>query len=143
MPIIAVSASVFEEDETEILAAGCDDFVRKPVREERLFETIGRHLNVRYVHEDDLLATPPATSPPPDWEAIIAQHSASIPAELFAELENALVVLDVSYINSVVGRIAEHDGKLGAAMKSLTDCLAYGRLRDLLASYRESTGAQV
>ena len=142
VPIIAVSANVFEEDETEILAAGCDDFVRKPVREERLFETIGRHLNVRYVHENDLLA-PPTTSPPPDWEAIIAQHSASIPAELFAELENALVVLDVSYINSVVGRIAEQDGKLGAAMKSLTDCLAYGRLRDLLASYRESTGAQV
>ncbi len=48
--IIAVTASAFEEERAEILAAGCDDFVRKPFREEVIWEKMAQHLGVRYVY---------------------------------------------------------------------------------------------
>jgi hypothetical protein len=35
-----------------VLAAGCNDFVRKPFREEDIFEKMAEHLGVRYVYQD-------------------------------------------------------------------------------------------
>ncbi len=51
--IIALTASAFEEERTAILAAGCDDLIRKPFREEVLLEKIAQHLGVRYLYEDE------------------------------------------------------------------------------------------
>ncbi|NEP10957.1 MAG: response regulator [Symploca sp. SIO2C1] len=50
--IIALTASVFEEERTAVLSAGCDDFMSKPFREEVLWEKIAQHLGVRYLYED-------------------------------------------------------------------------------------------
>ncbi|WP_416666509.1 MHYT domain-containing protein [Egbenema bharatensis] len=49
--IIALTASVFEEQRQMILAAGCDDFVRKPFQEQEIFEKIGYHLGIEYIYE--------------------------------------------------------------------------------------------
>jgi PAS domain S-box-containing protein len=49
--VIAVTASVFEKDRKKVLAAGCDDFIRKPVREVDIFEALGKHLNIKYIYE--------------------------------------------------------------------------------------------
>ena len=49
--IIALSASAFEEERVTILASGCDDFVRKPVREGVILNTMAQHLGVRYRYE--------------------------------------------------------------------------------------------
>jgi two-component system sensor histidine kinase/response regulator len=48
--IIALTASAFEEDRHLVLSAGCDDFLRKPFREEVLWEKISHHLGVRYLY---------------------------------------------------------------------------------------------
>ena len=50
IPVIMVSASVLEEDCHEVLRMGADAFIRKPFREEELFETLGRLLNLRYAY---------------------------------------------------------------------------------------------
>ncbi|MEL4897132.1 PAS domain S-box protein [Crocosphaera sp. Alani8] len=50
--IIALTASAFEEERHLVLSAGCDDFMRKPFREEVLWEKIAHHLGVDYVYED-------------------------------------------------------------------------------------------
>jgi signal transduction histidine kinase/DNA-binding response OmpR family regulator len=46
--IIALTASVFEEDEAKVLAQGFDDFVRKPFQQRIIFEKIAQYLGVRY-----------------------------------------------------------------------------------------------
>jgi len=48
--IIAVTASVLEEEKEIILSAGCDDFVRKPFRQETIFEMLSKHLGVRFIY---------------------------------------------------------------------------------------------
>lgn len=50
--IIALTASAFEEERNLVLSAGCDDFMRKPFREDVLWEKIAEHLGVEYIYED-------------------------------------------------------------------------------------------
>ncbi|MEY3869114.1 MAG: hypothetical protein RLZZ338_3005 [Cyanobacteriota bacterium] len=52
--IIALTASVLEEEIVVLLSAGCDDFVRKPFTEEMIFEILAKHLGVSYNYEQRL-----------------------------------------------------------------------------------------
>ena len=51
--IIALTASSFEENRRQILANGCDDFVRKPFREHEIFGMLSKHLQVKFIHENE------------------------------------------------------------------------------------------
>ena len=51
--IIAITASAFEEQQSSIFKAGCNDFVPKPFREEELFEKMAQHLGLRYIYADN------------------------------------------------------------------------------------------
>lgn len=44
IPIIVLSAHAMNTDEARARAAGCDDFLTKPVDEDLLFQSIARHL---------------------------------------------------------------------------------------------------
>ncbi|WP_016951470.1 response regulator [Anabaena sp. PCC 7108] len=50
--IIALTASVFEEQRTGILSIGCDDFIHKPFQEEFLLNKLAEHLGVRYIYAE-------------------------------------------------------------------------------------------
>ncbi|MEA5576734.1 response regulator [Anabaena sp. UHCC 0451] len=50
--IIALTASVFEEERAEIKAAGCDDMVRKPLQSQIIFDKIAEFLQVKYIYSD-------------------------------------------------------------------------------------------
>ncbi|GAB4537040.1 MAG: hypothetical protein Tsb0014_25380 [Pleurocapsa sp.] len=50
--IIALTASVFEEQRQKILSFGCDDFVRKPFRAQELFEKMAQYLGVKYIYKE-------------------------------------------------------------------------------------------
>ena len=44
LPIIALTANVFDSDRDAALAAGCDDFLAKPVNSKLCLETIANYL---------------------------------------------------------------------------------------------------
>ncbi|MBW4670471.1 MAG: response regulator [Cyanomargarita calcarea GSE-NOS-MK-12-04C] len=49
--IIALTASVFEEERQKILSAGCDDFIPKPFNAQILLQKVGDHLGVKYINQ--------------------------------------------------------------------------------------------
>jgi two-component system sensor histidine kinase/response regulator len=51
--IIALTASAFEEDRSRVLAAGCDDFVRKPFQEETIWQKMAQYLGISYLYAED------------------------------------------------------------------------------------------
>ena len=50
--VIAISANVFENDKQQILLAGCDAFVTKPVKARQLFEVLEAQLNFQWLYEE-------------------------------------------------------------------------------------------
>jgi|GEM_PF-3763645 len=48
--IIAISASAFEEQQQKSRAAGCDDFLAKPVQEKMLLDCLQQHLGLEWVY---------------------------------------------------------------------------------------------
>jgi CheY-like chemotaxis protein len=51
--IVAVSASAYDTDRQACLAAGCDEFLAKPVRVSELWQTLGRLLNLTWIQGSD------------------------------------------------------------------------------------------
>ncbi|MTJ51463.1 response regulator [Anabaena sp. UHCC 0253] len=47
--VIALTASVLEEEKAIVLSAGCDDFIRKPFAEHTIFDALAKHLGVKYI----------------------------------------------------------------------------------------------
>lgn len=50
--IIALTSSVFQDEQSLVLSAGCNDLVHKPFREEFLLEKISNNLGVNYLYEE-------------------------------------------------------------------------------------------
>ena len=51
IPVIALTASAFEERKLEVLQAGCDDFLSKPIKDTLLLSKIAEYLPVTYIYE--------------------------------------------------------------------------------------------
>ncbi|WP_300449233.1 response regulator [Accumulibacter sp.] len=126
--IIALTASSFEEQRQEILAAGCDDFLRKPFREAEVLDILARHLGVRYVR--GVQAAPPAIAPAMDASDIIAALRTA-PAEWLARLQCAAVRAWISEVESVIAEARVFDAALASTLARFADNLDYGRIAAL------------
>ncbi|HBB32061.1 MAG TPA: hybrid sensor histidine kinase/response regulator, partial [Cyanobacteria bacterium UBA9273] len=94
--IIALTASAFEEQKTTILAAGCDDLVRKPFREQIIFDKITEHLGVQYIFENQLEQLNLSSSQNldclslnvmnPEWIAALRQAAIEVDGEKILQL---------------------------------------------------------
>jgi len=52
VPVVAISASVFQEDEVSSLAAGCVAYLRKPIEQSALLETLQAHLPLQWQYAE-------------------------------------------------------------------------------------------
>ena len=63
VPIIAVSASAFNDSRDNALAAGCNDHVSKPVHLRELLQTLARHLPMELLYTAQAPSSPAETKP--------------------------------------------------------------------------------
>jgi PAS domain S-box-containing protein len=63
--IIALTASAFEDERARVIAASCDDFVRKPFKADQIFQKIADFLPVRYQYQADQKLPVEASGLPP------------------------------------------------------------------------------
>jgi signal transduction histidine kinase/CheY-like chemotaxis protein len=128
LPIIAITASAFKEQRDEILAAGCDDMVIKPFRAHKIFETMGRFLDIEYIYEQEG-ETAPARMDGADLNAAMLSD---LPGELLHELGEATLALDREAALEITSSIADQAPEVAAGLKVLLDNYKMTKLRDLL-----------
>jgi signal transduction histidine kinase/ActR/RegA family two-component response regulator len=116
--IVAVTASAFDEQRSEMLDAGMDDYVRKPYRAHDIYDCMAKHLGVKYLytgthepHELDVTLTPEILD--------------GLPEELLGELKEALLSLEPERIETVIKRLGIHDQAVQKKLSQLTGNFDY------------------
>ncbi len=135
--IVALTAHALEEEREPIMAAGCDDLVRKPFHEQELFGALSRHLRLKFIYEK---APRPESTPELPELALRPEQLDALPAQLLQELRQAVVELDTARTQILIAQAAERDASLGRALHTLATRLDYPRLLKLLERERSQTG---
>ena len=126
----ALTASVYKEERDRIMAAGMDDFIRKPYQLQEIFNCLARHLDVHFLYEQPTAETVSATLTADNSLEALAHLS----EPLRRELHNALVNLDTVGINQAIRGIAEQNPALGDALDYHTHQLAYTKILQSLST---------
>ncbi|ERT09672.1 sensory box protein [Lyngbya aestuarii BL J] len=122
--IIAITASVLEDNRNIILSAGCDDFVRKPFQESIIFEMLEKHLGVRFIYEEIHVSTKKEMSSTLDVDSLKV-----MPADWLEELYQASMDLDNDRVFTLITQIPENQASLATA---LTYCVKNFRLDKII-----------
>jgi CheY-like chemotaxis protein len=135
--IIALTASAFEEQRQKILAAGCDDFVRKPFKKEELLEKMAEHLGVQYRYEDDNEKEIPS---------LVSHLPVKENPEILHLLTDSLTTMPVSWIQQVhcaatqgsdflllqlIGQIPANQSFLAEALAHLVENFRFDQIMEL------------
>ncbi|MBD1913366.1 MULTISPECIES: hybrid sensor histidine kinase/response regulator [unclassified Leptolyngbya] len=117
--IIALTASAFEEARSVILAAGCDDFVRKPFQVHQIFEKLAEHLGVQYVYGEPTVAEPVAA--PQDAVAAEPITLDTMPSNWIEELRQAATKVNAKQVLQLVQQIPPEHAELAQTLTQLVD----------------------
>lgn len=127
--IIAISASVLEEERQRILASGCDDFVGKPYDEATIFDKMSKHLGVQYICND--LQQSPAEDAQ-FRESLIAEALSVMPAEWKQLLHFAAQTADDEEIIRLLEQVPAAQASLKDALLDLVREFRFDRIINLI-----------
>ncbi|MGB0561778.1 MAG: ATP-binding protein [Spirulinaceae cyanobacterium] len=130
--VVALTASVFEEERAVLLSAGCDDFVRKPFREVTIFDVMHKHLGVQYVYEEEGEAIAPATE---SIELTTEQFAGTDP-DWQERLYQAALDLDDAEAIDLIAEIADSHQALAADLTRLVQQFRFDEIVEQVTPLR-------
>ncbi|ARV59568.1 histidine kinase [Nostocales cyanobacterium HT-58-2] len=134
--IIALTASAFEEQQASILAAGCDDLIRKPFREQVIFEKIAEYLHVRYIYAEENSENAIDKKSENIQSSILDLHSVItiMPTAWLAELNQAAVEVDAERIFQLIKQIPQTHSNLAETLANLVRSFCFDEIIELTSS---------
>jgi signal transduction histidine kinase/CheY-like chemotaxis protein len=130
--IIALTASVLEEEKAIVLSAGCDDFMRKPFREEEIFTVMNKHIGVRYIYEEPIDKTAQVLSKTEIKDVLAPEALTAIPSELLVNLAGAAKSSDIMEVDRLIQQVKAINEATGEAFLALANEFEYGKIASLI-----------
>ncbi|NEQ38776.1 MAG: response regulator [Okeania sp. SIO3I5] len=127
--IIALTASVLEEEKVVVLSAGCDDFMRKPFREVDIFHKMAEYLGVRYVYEENEIQLKKKE----ETVESIEQKVGVLSEELKKQLKDGLLTGNLAKIANTITTIRQSDNSLAEAIQKYCDGFEYEKILNWLS----------
>lgn len=127
LPIVALTASVFAEDQPQILAAGCNEVLYKPIDITGLLHGIARHLPVLFRYE-----TPESPLPGETDRDLIRAELAALPQALRQSLIASARRLDAEAIEATLAKLGEQSPLLVKHLGQLLRHFDFGRIAEEL-----------
>ena len=128
--IIALTASIFEGEKTEILSVGFDDVLRKPFREEELFNMMSQWIGVEFI--DESINHQSMTHQRKRVPCLKAENMNKIPIPCQDNLKYALSLADLDLIEAAIQKIAFYDEIVATTLKYHVNQFEYHHILDLI-----------
>ena len=130
IPIVAVTASAFEEDRIKVLGIGASDYLRKPFREREIFDMIKKYLDLEYIYSNEIHEQKKDIKP---GNVYVLEEDI---AQLTCETRNSMLEAAINLDQDLLLEIIESSYTLSRQVKQeMTDMLKkyqFDRLIDLL-----------
>jgi len=134
VPVIAVTASAFDDDMKAVFACGVDAFVRKPICPQELLEALAQVLGLRYLQS---AARPAETAAA---KTVTSDDLQRLPAELRCRMHQAVHEGDMARLMQHLDQVTGLDCSLSASLHALADSYQYEQLEALLAPAEPAPG---
>jgi CheY-like chemotaxis protein len=124
--IIAVTASVFQEQYEGIIKAGCDAILHKPVHEAEITAALTKHLHVKFIYQDTIetVLTP--------IQKATSQMLEELPFALRQQLYQAASNLDIDETDSVLAKIHQLAPETASNLQKLAQCFQFEEIIHLI-----------
>ncbi|MCB1191127.1 MAG: AAA family ATPase [Leptospiraceae bacterium] len=126
--IIAITASTFLEEEQKVIQVGCDDFIRKPFKENEILEKIGKLCGIRFLYREK--DTTPENKLNQDT---IIKRIKKLPPHIVSDLRKFVQSSMVMETESMIQEIAKLDSQLAKHLKDLAEEFQYEQIYDLIS----------
>ncbi len=134
--LIALTASVFNDNKAAAIDSGCDDFVSKPIQAHEIFDKITQHLGVKYQYEPiEPLPSGPTANPDrdePPIEPLTAKLLSQASTQWQEALTQATLDLDDAAILALAEQLPAEQQPLAQAIEHCVETLAYKKLLQVL-----------
>jgi len=127
IPIVAVTASVFEQERYALLQAGVNEIVNKPFRDEDIFNCMARHLDIKYLYKTPEINAKSTTLHTLDFEQL--SHLETGWRHQLAEAANSL---DVELSLEVIAKIQEAEPVIAKDLKHLVEQFNFEKIIELM-----------
>lgn len=125
--IIALTASVLEEERAVILSAGCDDFLRKPFQEKDIFSAMQKHLGVRYLYEDKNLDDSLRLEKS-QLNILTSEAVSTLPVEWKVNLRQAILQGDLDLIAIIISQIRTKNEAIAQVIEECLNNFEYDKV---------------
>jgi len=132
VPIIALSASAFEENRERLETSGCNDFLRKPFRPDDILGALERHLGVKYVEE---FADQSVELPAFELKSTAATNVASAWKAAFLHANEEL---DVQAMERLLSQLSPSQDALVDSLRKLVHDYAFEQVAQVLGALETS-----
>jgi signal transduction histidine kinase/DNA-binding response OmpR family regulator len=122
--VVMLTASAFEEQRQEAMAAGISDFLRKPLQEEDLYAALETQLGLQFQRRSPLADA----SMPQDGFTVCAAAIAELPEALRADLHQAAEELNPEKLQDVLARIEPDHPALALGIANMAKKFLYQEL---------------
>jgi PAS domain S-box-containing protein len=130
VPIIAVTASAFEDAERLVLRAGVDAYIRKPFRESEILEALERLLGIRFVYAEAPVPSTGSAAARGDPRPPIS--TARLPVGLVDAMREAMQDGDMLRLLGLLAEAAVVDAEVARGLRALAERYDYTALDEIL-----------
>lgn len=126
--IIAVTASVFEEEKKEVMRYDIDEFIGKPFKEEEIYDILKRKLKISYKYESEI-----------EIEKKLKQNKIinneyileKIPKEIVEKMKDDIINGDIDGIKENIEKIKSYDKFIADEIKTMAENYQFEKLNEI------------
>jgi signal transduction histidine kinase/DNA-binding NarL/FixJ family response regulator len=125
--IVALTASLDQDQRQAVLNVGCDDFLRKPFRQNEVFDIMNKHLGVEFIYEDS-----PWLKPTTEQSPLTSTALNALPPTWLQAFQDVVEQVDRTAAQSLVQDLLPMHPQLAAALNEALSQFRFDKLQTLM-----------